>query len=1341
MANLINTAVSGLKMSQLALSVTGQNIVNANTEGYSRQSITSETSSSQFIGVGYLGAGVTVSDISRNSEQFLVNQFNSDISVLGEFNQYLGNVSQIDNLLAEPATSISASLDDWFSALNGASNNPSGIESRQLLLTQTELLLDRFKSTEAKLLGQNDSLNSQLDSYARRVTTIASEIAELNNAISSSAGIANGNLPNDLLDRRDSLVADLASIVDVQTSVQSNFSMNVFIGEGQGLVIGPEPAVLVAEPGLQDPSKVELAFVVSNQPQVVTRQLTGGALGGVLRFREEALDPALNGLGRIALAFADTLNQQQLLGVDLEGNLGKPIFTDINSSVMAQNRVRVDSENAQPPDRIVNVHIDDLSQLTTSDYRLTFPGPGERFSIVRVSDSTLVQQGALGGKLPQAVSVDGFTINFESGSFQEGDNYLIQPTRTSVSNLSVMLSRAEEFSLASPLVSSSNLGNQGGAFISSTTVSDTSTSSFTDSPGALSPPVMVRFTSASTYDVLDVSDPSNPISLEPPVNNRRFVPGASNPVFSEDEGGKTVSSIVGNTGITQLGVNVNGYPDENIVVTQTDPVSGFSKETLLSLGSNQSAQTMASRLSAIDGVFATASSQVQLFDFQSDLQDEQLGVSLNGIDLTNGVLVEGRVIPDPVTPDFVRDSINSSLDLREQGIIATSDGLALTVRSSTGVDLSFEVTGNGGDSVRLRDGDLRSAQGRTNLNSGYNSPINSRFALDLGLGPTTVALTPGSFARNDVVSTLQADIDRAVGASVVQVSLTASGRLLLSPVEKANRLTISEVSSDDVLGLESILLSGPNLGDQPANLGPGASTVDAFDFSAANGSFSLGVNGIYSDTIVLNQSYPAAGGAAIISSINDQIAASTSATGLSGLVVAELDSSGGIVFATTGTGPDVSLAINTLVDMQGLVGQGNAVGAQLSGTQAKLTGNTDIRLGADFDSAGPHGFKIAIDGVAAIPVSLTGTTRLPATFENTVDVSGGVDLTSNPNTFELSIAGQANTVIDLSGVDTTLAGGPFDSAPQGILNLVQQQIDIQLGANVVEVSQGAGGRLSLTTVASGADTSITVSNPTGAVATDIFPVVGTSVGSEQGGTGVVDIVQRAIDASLVGTDIAPVQVGLNENGFLTISSSSYGKTSQISVSEVTGTFGFVFPGLDEGESFSSTATIGGSLDLELSTGTSILSNRQTGMFGEQPVGVSNYRGYQIYLNSGQSGSGLPAAGDNFTVDFNRTGTNDNSNATAMLELNNRRILSNGNLGILSAYGQMVQEIGILTSQSRTSQEASESLLRQSEAALQSVAGVNIDEEAANLIKFEQHYNASAQLISIARDLFDSLLQL
>ena len=95
----------------------------------------------------------------------------------------------------------------------------------------------------------------------------------------------------------------------------------------------------------------------------------------------------------------------------------------------------------------------------------------------------------------------------------------------------------------------------------------------------------------------------------------------------------------------------------------------------------------------------------------------------------------------------------------------------------------------------------------------------------------------------------------------------------------------------------------------------------------------------------------------------------------------------------------------------------------------------------------------------------------------------------------------------------------------------------------------------------------------------------------------------------------------------------------------------------------------------------------------------------------------------------------------MLSLNNKLTLSGGNLTYQGAYGQLVESLGILTSQARLSQAASETLLRQSMDSLQGVSGVNVEEEAAKLIQFEQHYNASARLISMAKDLFDTLINI
>ncbi len=1340
MASLINTAISGLKLSQLALSVTGQNIVNANTEGYTRQSVIAQSGPTLFNGVGYVGSGVNVDQIRRNTEQFLVDQYSKDLSVLGDFEQYLGNINQIDSLLADPSTSVAASIDDFFAALNGAANNPSAIETRQLLLTQTNLMMDRLKSADVKLSSQEKSINSQLSASARAVTTLGKEIAELNLAIAGAQGSANGSQPNDLLDRRDSLIRDLSQLVDVRTTVQSDLSMNVFIGEGQGLVIGVSAATLIAVPNSLDPSINDLAFVDKNEIQVVTGQLTGGQIGGTLRFREDALQPAVNGLGRIVLALTDSMNQQQKLGVDLEGNLGQSLFSDINSPQISQSRVKSDAGNASPADRLLSVRIDDLSKLGTSDYRVSFPGPGNRFSVVRLDDNAVVGQDELGSKLPAEISIDGFTLQFQSGSFQAGDNFLIQPTRSAISNTAIQINRAEEFALASPLMADSSLSNQGGAFISSMSVLDVTTPSFNLVQGSLNPPVLIRFTSPSTFDVLDASDPARPVPLQPPLTNRPFVAGANNPIFPDDPGGTTVTSEMGNAAVLQTDTLSNGYKSEVLTIVGTNPETGYASETRLQIGANSSAQEIASKLSAVDGVFATAFSQLNLSDFQSDSIGEDLGLTLNGVNLSNSSGELAATTPSPLTADFVRDRINASTELKAQGISARSDGNGVSIFSSTGVDLSVEVTGTGGDSVTLKDGDLKSVIGRNNLNSGYTAPINTRFDVDLGFGPITIPVSPGTVAGSDVVGSLQADVDRALGSNVISVGRSPDGRLLLQAIDKSKTLTVSNVGTD-VLGIGPVTLYGPNRGEQPAVSSPGVSTVTPLNFSLVNGSFDITVNGIYSESLTLTSNYPADGGAAIVQALNTQIASSTAANGVAGLVLARLTDSGAIELVTTSVGPEASLRLSAVSNMQGLVAAGEVNGYQLAGTQATVNGLSSVTSGANFDEDGPHQFDLKVDGLGPVSVSLTGSTRAPAVFTNTVDISAGVNLLATPNTFQLGVTGYANAVIDVSGVDTSLAASPYDSAPQGIVHLFQERIDSALGAGVVDVAMTGTGRLTLTTSNEGAGTSLTVFAPTGDVATSVFPVVGTVVGSEQGGAGVVSLIQDAIDSSLVGTGLNSVRVALESNGSLSFTSSSYGEDSEIQISQVANTFGFVPTATARGEQFKSIATVGGVLEVQFAAGVNMTSDRSTGVFGAQPDAVSNFLGYQVSLSSGQSGGGLPKAGDSFIVNYNSEGSNDNTNALAMLSLSDKRILSNGNFGISSAYGQIVQEIGILTSQARTSAQASESLMRQSEAALSSVAGVNIDEEAGNLIKYEQSYNASAQLISIARDLFDAILQI
>ncbi len=1342
MANLINTAISGLKLSQLALSITGHNIVNANTEGYTRQSISSATSGAQATGAGYVGGGVIVTDIFRNTQQFIVDQVSRDISVLSNFDAYLSNITEMDNLLANPSSSLAKGMNQFFEALNEAANDPASLLGRQLLMTQTSLLAQNFKTMDARLQEQSRSINSQFDTLAVNATAIARDIAALNNAIGDTVSTEGRGYPNDLLDQRDQLVRDLSAIIDVTVVTNGDQTIDVFVAEGQGLVVGNMSNVLASVPGTQETSRRELAFQTGPISRIITAQVSGGELGGLVRYRLDALEPAMNSLGRIALAVTDGLNQQQQLGIDLEGNLGQAIFADINSPKAMLSRVQADSRNKLPNDRELTVHIDDVSQLKTSDYVLKFEGPGTQFSIIRESDNKLVGEGVVTEKLPLSVTMDGFTMTLKAGSFQAGDQFRLQPTRSAVRDMEVVLTRPETFAFASPLRTQSGAGNSGGAFILPGLVTDITTASFSSRPGELSPPVLIRFTSPTTYDVLDNSDPAYPVAMKPPLNNQTFAPGALNQIFPSDPGGTTVSASGPATARLNVGDLRNGYQDEVLRISTLNPDTGYSSEQRVAINQNMSAFQIAQQLNSLTGVKATAYTQLQLSDFVTDNVGAPLTLTLNGVDLTDpGYIPQGQIlpqaVPDPLTTDFLRDRINNSAELQNQGITASSDGVRLTIRSVTGADLKVSVGGNAGDSIAVRDGDLRTIEGRANLRFGTTVPAGAGFDLDLGFGVKHVALTPGALAASEVAESVQADIDAVFGAGQVVASFE-NNALVLRSVGDRRALAVSNATGGDPFGIGPVRITGPDRGAVPAVLATGGDADAAYNFAAQSTTFLVVVDGAHADAITLNQNYVAGNADTIVAAVQAQIDASVH---LNGRVTAALTDDGRLSLTTTSTGEFASINVAADANALGLLASGTVRGANTSGSNGSVTGNISLESGFDFDSNGPHSFQLTVDGNDPVTVELTGNTAVPAVFTATPDISAGVNLLGGPHSFDIEVNGAAAITINLAGVDTTLAASPDAVAPPGILRHIQTRLDAALGAGVVTASLDDNNALVLTSEARGDSAQLRISNRTGAVATDILTANGTADGTQTGGAGALELIRDAIDEALTAAGIDPIRVEMSSQGYLTLDSRTYGAASRIAVTGVSGTYGALFPRDSRGVAARTEFAVGGTLDVQLASHITMTSNLENGLFGSKPEALSNYTGYQISINSGQGDEGAPHAGDTFTVNYNTDGTADNRNGVAMVNLNNALTLSEGNLTYQSAYGQLVENMAILTSQARLSQSASETLLRQSMESLQGVAGVNLDEEAALLIKFEQHYNASARLITMAKEMFDTILNI
>jgi flagellar hook-associated protein 1 FlgK len=466
MADLLNIGLSGLSANKTSLSVTGHNITNVNTPGYSRQDAVQATRVPQFSGVGYIGSGTTLVDVRRTYSEFLTTQVRSSTALSADVESYKAQIEQLDSLLAGSTTGITPSLQSFFSALQTAAEDPANIPARQLVLSESEGLAKRFNTVYDRISEQNEFINKQMSAVTEQVNRLATSIASYNDAISIAA--ANGKQPNDLLDAREEAVRQLATYVGVSVVAQDDNSLNVFVGSGQPLVVGNTASRLEAVAGSDDPTRFEIEFVSGGSRQGVTSLLTGGELGGLIRYRSETLDPTLNSIGRLALAVSDQVNSQLGQGLDLKGQVGTALFGDFNDLATAQLRVRASSGNTSNVQPALN--ITDSSVLTTSDYRLEFDGT--QYSARRLSDgATLTVNPNPPGSYPAALSFtdasgrdQGFEIALDSAP-AANDRYLLQPTRRGATAITAVLDQPDQLAFAAPVRADANVQNRGTATI------------------------------------------------------------------------------------------------------------------------------------------------------------------------------------------------------------------------------------------------------------------------------------------------------------------------------------------------------------------------------------------------------------------------------------------------------------------------------------------------------------------------------------------------------------------------------------------------------------------------------------------------------------------------------------------------------------------------------------------------------------------------------------------------------------------------------------------------------------------------------------------------------------
>ncbi|ARN73057.1 flagellar hook-associated protein FlgK [Oceanicoccus sagamiensis] len=569
--SLLGIGVSGLNISQTSLQVTGNNIANADQPSYSRQRVEVATLPEQLQGSGFIGAGAIVNDIGRVVDQFLINQIQLDTASFNNLNIFTTNIDQLDTLLADDFSGLGPAIGNFFAAIEASAQDPTSEPARQVVISEAEGLAQRINTLSSRVLQQSDSVNDQVTSLTTQVSTLASGIAALNTSIQEEIGRAGGAEPNQLLDQRDELLRQLSELVSV-TTVDNDNSLSVFIGNGLPLVVGGDASQLGTTISRKESGNVEVSFIDQNGvEQEITEFVSGGKLGGLLEFRDEIVVEVINSLGRLAIGLADALNQQNSLGVDLDGNLGGGIFRDINDGDIPGQRVIVDSANSDPENQVMAVNITDISQLTTSDYILVvtdLDGDADPdYQVIRSSDGVEVYSASGNGGAETINFGDGFDIDIDAAtpsSLELGDRLYIRPTRSGGSDMAVEISRVQELAYGVPIVTDAKSGNTGQGVISSGTVLDlVDDTAFNfaapaalplanpvySSPGVLSGEVLVVFTSATDYTVYANSDATAPELLF----SDTIVPGQANDLFSNNPGD---ANYIG------FQAEISGFPDD-----------------------------------------------------------------------------------------------------------------------------------------------------------------------------------------------------------------------------------------------------------------------------------------------------------------------------------------------------------------------------------------------------------------------------------------------------------------------------------------------------------------------------------------------------------------------------------------------------------------------------------------------------------------------------------------------------------------------------------------------------------------------------------------------------------
>ena len=445
MSNSSAIMASAMQNAQINIRTISNNISNAATEGYTRQRVNMSSVPSVKIGVNaWQGSGATVDNIQRMQVQLLNDQVNVTKSTTLKSQTYLDNFSQLDMLMSNLENSMSSTIGEFTASASAMAADPSTSSTRDRFMSASSAVAARFQEMSVHVDLLNSSLNKQVEQAAADINMYAEQIANINISVNSGA--------NELLDERDMLISKISEKTNVMTLRGSNGSVDVFLPNGQPLVIKGSTFKMETYRNQDDPTHLEVGFSGPNGPTPLAKgAVTSGVLAGIAAFRQDGLKQVQNEMGRMAIALADSANAAHKLGQTPEGTEGGNLFT--------YSQPTVHNYLSNPGTATLQAQITDSTKLTAATYKISYDGTA--WSVTRSTDDKTTSYASL------PINIDGVDLSIDSGSVAAGDQFLIDPARSGMASIKFALNTTSEIAAGYPISASDVPGNSGYGKVSS----------------------------------------------------------------------------------------------------------------------------------------------------------------------------------------------------------------------------------------------------------------------------------------------------------------------------------------------------------------------------------------------------------------------------------------------------------------------------------------------------------------------------------------------------------------------------------------------------------------------------------------------------------------------------------------------------------------------------------------------------------------------------------------------------------------------------------------------------------------------------------------------------------